>query len=532
MTATEETAAAELRPLNPATLEPVGAAVPVTSAAELEEAVAEGRAAQSEWERRALAHRALLLRDAAQVLLDSADEIVASIVAETGKPRVEALTAEVLVAAETLAWLAASIPRALRPERLPLTQRYLAHKRAWLLYEPLGVVGVVSPWNFPFGIAFSQAASALAAGNAAVVKPSELTPHSGAWVEAVFRRAGAPQGLVRTIQGPGATVGDALVGHRGIDIVVFTGSSEVGRHVAVRAAERLAPAILELGGKDPMLVLDDADVDRAVAGALWGSFANCGQVCSGIERIYVMEPLYEAFCERLAGRVASLRLGRGEDYATELGPLITERQLTRVEGIVADAVERGADVVTGGARADVGLPGWFFHPTVLAGEPLGARLANEEIFGPVVTVCKIDNESDGVGRVNASRFGLGASVWTRDRGRAHRVARRLRAGSVWMNDCSYSYGTAQAPWGGRGESGHGRTHSKHGLYALSHLKYVDADAGRLTPPWWFPYDRQVTKGLGVGLEVLHRDGGRARAAAAWRGRRQVLAVARRAVRRP
>jgi acyl-CoA reductase-like NAD-dependent aldehyde dehydrogenase len=531
VTATEETAAAELHPVNPATLEPVGR-VAVTTPAGLEEAVGEARVAQADWGRRTLGQRARLLSDATQALLDSADEIVAAIVAETGKPRVEALTAELLVAAETLSWLAGAVPHALRPERLRLTQRYLAHKRAWLLYEPLGVVGVVSPWNFPFGIAFSQAATALAAGNAAIVKPSELTPHSGAWVEEVFRRAGAPPGLVRTIQGSGATVGDALVGHRGVDLILFTGSTEVGRHVAVRAAERLVPAILELGGKDPMLVLDDADVDRAVAGALWGSFANCGQVCSGIERIYVMAPLYEAFSERLAARVASLRVGRGEDPASELGPLITERQLGRVEGLVADAVEHGAEVVTGGARADIGLPGWFFRPTVLAGEPARARLAEEEIFGPVVTVCKIDNEADGVRRANASRFGLGASVWTRDQRRARRVAARLRAGSVWMNDCSYSYGTAEAPWGGRGESGHGRTHSRHGLYALSHLKFVDSDSGRVTPPWWFPYDGHVTSGLRVALDVLHRDGGRARAAAVWRGRRPVLAVARRAMRRP
>jgi acyl-CoA reductase-like NAD-dependent aldehyde dehydrogenase len=531
VTATEETAAAELHPLNPATLEPVGR-LPVTSPAGVEEAVGEARVAQADWCRRTLAQRARLLSDAVQALLDSADEIAASIVAETGKPRVEALTAELLVAAETLSWLAGTVPRALRPERLRLTQRYLAHKRAWLLYEPFGVVGIVSPWNFPFGIAFSQAATALAAGNAAVVKPSELTPHSGAWVEEVFRRAGAPPGIVRTIQGPGATIGDALVGHRGVDLVVFTGSTEVGRHVAVRAAERLAPAVLELGGKDPMLVLDDADVDRAVAGALWGSFANCGQVCSGIERIYVMEPLYEAFCERLAARAAALRLGRGEDPATELGPLITEEQASRVEALVTDAVEHGAEIVTGGARADTGLPGWFFSPTLLAGEPVGARLTEEEIFGPVVTVCKIDNETDGVRRVNASRFGLGASVWTRDRRRARRVAARLRAGSVWTNDCSYSYGTAAAPWGGRGDSGYGRTHSRHGLYALSHLKFVDADPGRLTPPWWFPYDGQVTNGLRVALDALHRDRGRVRAAAVWRGRRQVLAVARRAMRQP
>jgi hypothetical protein len=206
----------------------------------------------------------------------------------------------------------------------------------------------------------------VAAGNTVVLKPSELTPLAGAWVERLFREAGAPEGIVRVVQGRGET-GEALVRAQGIDKVVFTGSGEVGRKVAAAAGERLRPVTLELGGKDPMLVFADADLDRAVAGALWGSFSNCGQVCSAVERIYVEQSLQEAFVEELVRRTRKLRLGRGDELETELGPLVAEERRAHVEELVADAVGRGAELRTGGRRADVGLPGWFYEPTVLSG---------------------------------------------------------------------------------------------------------------------------------------------------------------------
>jgi succinate-semialdehyde dehydrogenase/glutarate-semialdehyde dehydrogenase len=316
-----------------------------------------------------------------------------------------------------------------------------------------------------------------------------------------------------------------------VDAVVFTGSTEVGRVVAARCAERLCPVTLELGGKDPMLVLDDADLGRAVEGALWGSFTNCGQVCSGVERIYVARELYEPFATGLVERAASLRLGRGDDLSTEIGPLISAEQRDRVEALVADAVERGAVVATGGARAEIGLPGWFFEPTVLLETPVEARTELEEIFGPVVTVSKVENESDGVLRANASRYALGASVWTRSRERARRVSAQLTAGSVWMNDCAYSYGAHQAPWGGRKDSGHGRTHSKHGLHALSQVKFADEDRGRLAPPWWYPYDARSADGFRGAFRLLYGHGARARARAAWRHRGDLRSLAGRALRR-
>jgi succinate-semialdehyde dehydrogenase/glutarate-semialdehyde dehydrogenase len=269
-------------------------------------------------------------------------------------------------------------------------------------------------------------------------------------------------------------------------------------------------------------VFEDADLDRAVAGALWGSFSNCGQVCAGVERIYVAQPLQEAFVEELVRRTRALRLGRGEDFETELGPLIAEERRAHVEDLVDDAVSRGAEVRVGGRRAETGLPGWFYEPTVLGGVEHEARIEREEIFGPVVSVGSFRDEDEAVRLANASSFGLGASVWTADRERAVRVGRRLEAGSVWTNDLAYSYGTGQAAWGGTKESGFGRTHSKHGLYELSRVKFADLDPGRRPVPWWYPYDERLLDGLQGVAELLYGERLPRKLGKAWQHRRGLV----------
>jgi acyl-CoA reductase-like NAD-dependent aldehyde dehydrogenase len=276
-----------------------------------------------------------------------------------------------------------------------------------------------------------------------------------------------------------------------------------------------------------MVVFDDADLDRAVAGALWGAFSNCGQVCSAVERIYVARPLHEAFVEELSRRAKVLRIGRGDELDTDLGPLISEERRERVEELVEDAVARGADVRLGGSRPEVGLPGWFYEATILTGVEREARLEREEAFGPVVTVTPFADEDEAVRLANGSSFGLGASVWTADLGRAQRVARRLEAGSVWTNDVSYSYGTGQAAWGGTKDSGYGRTHSKHGLYEVSRIKFADLDRGRVPVPWWYPYGEEALEGFRGMAGVLFGEGLARRAGAAWRHRRGLFALGRR-----
>jgi acyl-CoA reductase-like NAD-dependent aldehyde dehydrogenase len=510
---------------NPATLEVVGA-VPAASPEAVQEAVSEARLAQIAWAGSSFAERRSLLGRVAEVLLDHLDEIAETITAETSKPLVESLTTDLIVGLESLVWTASNVERVLRPEQARPTNPLLRFKQGWLLYEPIGVIGVISPWNYPLAIPLSQTATAVAAGNAVVLKPSELTPLTAGWIERAFAEAGAPAGLVRVVHGAGAT-GSALVRARGIGKLVFTGSVASGREVAATASERLVPVTLELGGKDPMLVFEDADLQRAVSGALWGSFLNCGQTCAGVERIYVEHALYETFVEELARRARELSLGPGNDPDVEVGPLISERQRARVEELVRDAVERGATVRTGGRRAEVELPGWFYEPTVLTDVPRGARIESEEIFGPVVTVSRFEGDEAAVRLANDSLFGLGASVWTRDLVRARRVARRIEAGMVWTNDVAYSYGSCQASWGGRKQSGYGTTHSKHGLYELSRVKYVDADSGRIGVPWWFPYDQRVADGFEGVAGLLYERRLDGKLGALWRHRRGVASLARR-----
>jgi succinate-semialdehyde dehydrogenase/glutarate-semialdehyde dehydrogenase len=506
-------ASRELRVVNPASLELV-ATVRATDPAAVQELVTEARLAQERWAEATLGDRRGLLVAVSELVLGRLDEIADTVVAETGKPRTEAYTTELFPALDALVWLARNAPKLLAPESVRSPQLHLRHKRGRLEYDALGAVAVIAPWNFPFAIPFTQTAFAVAAGNAVVLKPSELTPLSGALVAALFADAGAPAGLVRVAQGD-AAVGEALVRARGLGKVLFTGSAEVGRLVAAEAGARLVPVTLELGGKDPMLVLDDADLARAVDGALWASFMNSGQVCSGVERIYVERPLYEPFVEELARRARDL----------DVGPLISEEQRAKVAELVDDAVARGGRAVSGGAAPDG--TGWFYEPTVLVDVPREARIANEETFGPVVTVEPVAGDDDAVRRANGTTFGLGASVWTRDASRAAAIGRRLRAGTVWHNDHAYSYAAAQASWGGRGDSGFGRTHGKHGLYDLTSPKFVDRDRGRVPVPWWFPYDERTADAFRGALTVLY---GTDRLRAAWRERRALVTLARRYLR--
>jgi acyl-CoA reductase-like NAD-dependent aldehyde dehydrogenase len=513
----------QLRSVNPATLEPVGA-VPVTG--DVERVVANAAAAQEFWARTSFDERRALLVRVARAVLARMDEITATVTAETGKPITEAYTTEVMLGIEPLVWAARHAERVLAPERVRYGIVYLAHKRAHVVYEPLGVVALIAPWNFPFSIPLTQTATAIAAGNAVVLKPSELTPLSGEWVARVFAEAGAPDGLVGVVQGEGAT-GAALVEAPGVAKIVFTGSAATGRKIAAAAAGLLRPATLELGGKDPMLVLRDADLERAVDGAAWGSFANCGQVCVGIERIYVARDLHARFADALAARARALRIGRGDDPETDVGPLITEQHRAEVEDLVAQALEQGAEAVAGARRPDIGLPGWFYEPTVLVGGDTGSRIEREEIFGPVVTVQPFDDEDEAVRLANSTSFGLGASIWSRDLSRARSLAARIEAGMVWTNDLGHSYGAGPAPWGGRKGSGIGRTHSKHGLYDMSHVKLVDVDSGRLRVPWWYPYGPRAVDGFKGALELLH---GEEKLRAAWVHRRGLAHLAKRYLR--
>jgi acyl-CoA reductase-like NAD-dependent aldehyde dehydrogenase len=495
--------ARELVSTNPATGEELGR-VPVTGAGELDEVIAEARRAQRCWAEAPAAERAFVVRRAADVVRYNHAEIAELITRENGKTIVESYLMEVLPVVDALRWVARAGPRALAPERIPSPQLLLKHKRHVLERRPLGVIGVISPWNYPFTIPAGEVAIALVAGNAVVLKPAPETPLVAEWIRRAFDAAGLPAGLLAVVHGD-APVGRALTEHPGIDAVHFTGSVLVGRRVARACAERLKPVVLELGGKDAALVLDDADLDRAARGILWGGAANAGQTCAGIERVYVAREVLDAFLDRITALAERLRPGDPLDPDTQVGPFTTREQFDIVHGQVEDALARGAKRHTGGP-VDVGLPGRFYAPAVLTGVDHSMPIMREETFGPVVPIMPFDDEQEAIALANDSEYGLGASVWTRDVRRGVRIARRLEAGSVWINDHMYSHAACQLPWGGAKRSGIGVTHSREGIRACTRATLIGVDRGRLPVAWWHPYDGRLRAGFPALLDALYAPG--------------------------
>ena len=358
-------------------------------------------------------------------------------------------------------------------------------KAGRILHEPFGVVGIISPWNYPFSIPATEALAALVAGNSVVLKPSELTPLIAMELQNLLREAGVPDDVFQVLPGDGAT-GAAIIASE-INKLIFTGSVATGRRIAQNAAARLLPVVLELGGKDPMIVLEDADVDVASSGAVWGAFMNAGQTCLSVERCYVHQSLYNAFLDACCEKARKLRVGNGMDPGTEIGPMIHERQVRIVELHLEDAKQRGATVLVGGSRLREFGP-TFFAPTVLANVDHGMRIMQEETFGPVLPIMPFRDDAEAVRLANDSDFGLAASVWTKDRAHGDRVARRINAGTVMVNDAVSCFSISEAPHGGVKSSGLGRTHGRWGLEEMVRVKYLDSDRiPRMKKIWWFGY---------------------------------------------
>jgi len=492
---------AQLESFSPATGELLGA-VAVTPPEDVGEIVSAVATVQPFWSQLTLADRGRYLERAAQVLLDEADEIRDLLVREQGKPRNEAFSMEILPTVDALRWIAGHGAEILADEKIPMSQMFLKTKSSVFAYEPLGVIGIISPWNYPWSIPFSEVAMALMAGNGVVLKPASLTPLTGERIRRVFERAGVPEGLVRVIHGPGT--GPALV-QSGVAKVFFTGSVDTGRGVAEECARRLKGSVLELGGKDPMIVLADAKLEHAIAGALWGGFANAGQTCSGIERVYVMREVAEPFIAGVVDGARRLHVGDPLQWDTEIGPMVSREQFELVRELVDDAVAAGATLRCGGpAPSPAGFEhGAFYAPAVLTDVTHEMRIMREEIFGPVLPIIVVDSEDEAVALSNDSVFGLGASVWTADRSKGERIARELESGMVWINDHMFSHGACQCSWGGIKESGLGRTHSKFGLYECVNVKLRVWEPSTLRNPWWHPYDETLGKALRQTASILY-----------------------------
>ena len=496
---------------NPATGAEVGR-VHITPPEHVAAVVQRARDAQAAWGATPPRERAHVMVRAARVLYSRMDAVATRISEEQGKPQLEALLHDVSTAIEHALWCASDVPKLLRPERVRSPQLTYRAKKHVLHHVPMGVIGIISPWNFPFGIPFSEVAIALACGNAVVLKPSELTPLAGKEVAAVFRDAGLPEHVLQVIHGDGRT-GGALVA-AGVDKIFFTGSVSTGRAVMRAAADTLTPVVLELGGKDPMIVLDDADVDLAARGALWGAFANAGQVCASVERAYVHRGVADEFVRRVVAGAEQLEVGHHDEDGVDVGPLVSDRQFAIVQDLVDDAVASGARMLTGGPDARLGAR--FFRPTVLVDVRPEMRIMREEIFGPVLPIVTVASEDDAVAAANHSEFGLSASVWSRSVRRALGLAERLQAGSVWINDHMYSHNAPQLPWGGVKHSGFGRTHSKHGVYECVQVKMVGADSGRTPRPHYFPYRSRQAQFVPTLLRGVYGRGPVGRIAAALR----------------
>jgi acyl-CoA reductase-like NAD-dependent aldehyde dehydrogenase len=516
-----------LESLSPTTGEVVGSVGTITPA-EVQGVVDEVGRIQPAWAQLALKDRARYMLRAADALLDEIDEIAELLVREQGKPRVEAYTMELLPTVDALHWVAKAGPKILADEKVPMRQAFTASKSGHFSYEPIGTVGMIAPWNYPWSIPFGEVAIALMAGNGVVLKPASLTPLLGEKIRAVFERGGVPEGLVRVVHG-GGQVGEALC-RSSVGKVFFTGSVEVGRHVGGVCALELKGSVLELGGKDPAIVCADADLSNAVSGVVWGGFANAGQTCSGIERVYVEREVADRFVAGVAREAERMRVGDPLAWETEIGPMTSEEQYATVVELIDDAVASGATKLCGGPVEAPGLPGKFIAPTVLTDVTHEMRIMREEIFGPVLPIVVVDSEQEAIDRANDSEFGLGASVWTRDRARGERIARALESGMVWINDHSFSHGACQCSWGGVKNSGLGRSHSKFGFYECVDIKMNAWEPGLTRDFWWHPYDRALGEAVRASAKLLYGRG-EVRAKALRDGARPLMRVGRRTVRR-
>ena len=499
----------QLESFNPATGELVGS-VETLKPAEVQAVVDDVAEVQPFWAQLTLADRARYLRKAADVLVEELDQVAELLTREQGKPITESYTMEVVPTVDVLHWCAEAGPKILADEAIRMGQALFLSKKAKFSYEPLGVVGVIAPWNYPWSIPFDEVAMALMAGNGVVLKPASLTPLLGERIRETFEKAGLPEGLVRVVHGGGA-VGQALC-ESSAGKIFFTGSVDVGRKVGEICARQLKGSVLELGGKDPQIVCTDAELANAISGCVWGGFANAGQTCSGIERTYVVRDVADRFIEGVVRRAGELTVGDPMEWETEIGPMVSQDQFDVVSDLVDDALKAGADRVAGGPREVPGFGGKFIAPTVLAGVEDEMRIMKEEIFGPVVPIIVVDSEDEALRRANDSNFGLGASVWTKDRAKGERIAKRIESGMVWINDHSYTHAACQCSWGGVKESGLGRSHSKFGFYECVDVKLVSWEPGLTRDFWWQPYDRTLGQAVRASARLLYgRNGQRLKA---------------------
>ncbi|HVE55678.1 MAG TPA: aldehyde dehydrogenase family protein [Pyrinomonadaceae bacterium] len=470
----------EIISYNPATGAEFGR-VANTSAEEVKAAVENSRTAFQTWRKTSFAERKRFVMKAREVILAEMDSIALLISNESGKPVAEALSMEIAPVLDLMQYFAKNSEKLLKPRKINIGLYATLGRSSKIVYQPLGVVGIIPAWNYPFSIPLGEAVMSLMSGNTVVLKPSELTPLIGLKIGEIFEKAGLPENVVQVVTGAGAT-GAALV-ESAPDKIMFTGSVATGKRIAEAAAKNLTSVVLELGGKDPMIVFADANLELAADAAVWGAFCNAGQSCSSVERLYVEESAAAELTRKIVEKTKKLKLGAGSEETTDIGAMSSEKQLKIVEDHVASFEKEGAQILTGGKHHDL-----FFEPTVISGANNSMRAMQEETFGPTLPIAVFRTEEEAIRLANDSEFGLTASVWTRDLSKGKRVAERIEAGTVCVNEVLYTHGIGQTPWGGFKNSGRGRTHGIEGLMELVQPQHIHVNKLAILPnAWWLPY---------------------------------------------
>ncbi|NRB40730.1 MAG: aldehyde dehydrogenase family protein [Pseudomonadales bacterium] len=470
---------------SPATLEPLYE-IECETAEDVNAKIAKARAAQPAWGALSIEQRAQYFLKLRDVILDRQDYIVETVIRETGKPMQDALTFEVYAVCSFISYWVQQARKTLKPETSRPPGIMGLMKKVHLIYKPLGVVGVIAPWNGPFVLTANPCIQAMIAGNTVVAKGSEITPFCSKILEELCLEAGFPEGVCNVLMGDGMT-GAALTSGA-VDKIAFTGSVTTGKKVAMACVENLTPYSLELGGKDAMIICADANLDEAAHAAVWGGCVNSGHFCCGIERIYVEAPVYDVFVEKVTTLAKAIRQGASHGVNEDLGAIFWDKQLDIIEAHVEDAKKKGAKVLAGGER-NKELKGLYYPATVMVDLDETCDLMTQETFGPVLPIIKVKDIEEGIAKANDSNYGLHGSVWTKDKNKGLEIAKRIQTGSMAVNDIGMMYGVPSAPFGGVKESGVGSINGANGLRAYSQAmpiiigRYAGADTG-------YPHDQK------------------------------------------
>lgn len=488
---------------NPATGDLL-AQIPLHSVEDLIHIVDAARTAQRSWEKLTFSEKGKYLLKVRDYIVENIDDIADTISKDNGKVRIDALAAEVLPIAMAITYFCRNGRKFLANKKLKSGNIFLSNKRSFIRKIPRGVVGIISPWNYPFTIPMFDVITGLLSGNAVILKVATETQLVGLKIKEAFEYADLPGNLFNLINMPGSVIGNAFL-ENGIDKLFFTGSVSVGKKLTAKAAETLTPVTLELGGNDAMIILDDANLDRTAAGAIWAGFQNAGQSCGGIERIYVHESIYDAFLEKLKIGVENLRVNYDYDFSSDMGCMTTTKQFSVVQKHIDDALAKGAKVFAKSTITASKNLSNFLPALVLVDVNHEMLIMKEETFGPVVGVMKFRTEQEAVELANDSYLGLTASVWSKNQKRAIEVGKRINAGVININDHLMSHGLAETPWGGFKQSGSGHTHGESGFIEMTRQQVIVKDLLHFLKKeiWWHPYSKKVYDGLKGILELLY-----------------------------